>query len=278
LNTGVSERIGVRFLYSPLIKNKLQKENKMTSGTNFLKNSGKLSTPPKPKMNQKETLDSVQIRDCFQTPNYGTKLIVPFIERLVGKKKNFTIWECASGLGKMAKVLTESGFNVISTDLETGFNFLTDKPDFDFDCIITNTPFSLKRKFYMKGLEYNVPFAYLLPADYCGWIIDAIKNGAEKIIPTRRIDYITPNILHNVMRGETWETQPELRLEYEKSKNVPIEKLNKKYLYKDIYSCPTSLLAKYSSSYFHSLWFTVGFNIGKSESIVELSNKMKEDI
>jgi len=53
---------------------------------------------------------------------------------------------------------------------------------------------SLKKKFFEKCIEYNLPLALLIPADYSLWVIDAIrKYGCEKIIPDHRIDYITPN-------------------------------------------------------------------------------------
>jgi hypothetical protein len=43
-------------------------------------------------------------------------------------------------------------------------------------------------------LELDVPFALLIPADYSGWMIQAVDfYGCIKIIPTRRIDYITPS-------------------------------------------------------------------------------------
>lgn len=40
---------------------------------------------------------------------------------------------------------------------------MKDKPDFDFDMIVTNPPYSLKNDFLKKCYEYNKPFALLLP-------------------------------------------------------------------------------------------------------------------
>ena len=73
----------------------------------------------------------------------------------------------------------------------------------------------------------------LIPTDYCGWIIRAIQDGAEKIIPTRRIDYITPSGLSG---------------------------------------------ASGHSANFHSMWLTKGFNLGRTETFVELTKEMKENI
>lgn len=177
-------------------------------------------------------------RDMFQTPNYATKLLIPFIP------KNIThIWEPAAGNLKITNALKESGYNVFSSDIRenlegvTTFDFLNDSDRVDVYhhpfSIITNPPFSLKKQFFEKCIYYNLPFALLIPADYSGWLIDAIDlYKCEKIIPTRRIDYITPS-------GRNGKT---------------------------------------SSSNFHSLWLTRGFNLGKSETFVELTNKLKEDI
>ena len=132
--------------------------------------------PAKTKKPQPQTPENLQGRDFFQTPNYATDLIVPFLRALAwsnGRRGNLVIWECASGDGKISKRLEHHGFEVISTDLQSGFNFLTGTPDFHFDIIVTNPAFSIKQKFYDKCVEYGLPFALLIPADYTGWLIDA---------------------------------------------------------------------------------------------------------
>lgn len=190
--------------------------------------------PRKPKSPQGEDLQGVSGRDLFQTPRYAIDILYPFLEDLAVDK--FRIWECACGKGKIVDRLYAKGFDIFGTDLQgmgVPLNFLTDKSPYPFDCIVTNPPFSLKRKFYEKCREYNVPFALLIPADYSGWIIKAIQEGAEKILPTRRIDYITPTGLSGAS-GHT--------------------------------------------SYYHSMWLTWGFNLGRSETFVELTKKMKENI
>jgi hypothetical protein len=150
--------------------------------------------PTKPKTNQPETPNNIQGRDIFQTPNYATELLIPFIPKNID-----SIWECACGNYKISWVLKNHNYHVVSTDLKYGDNFLaSDINDYLFYskniAIITNPPFSLKRKFFEKCLFYDLPFALLIPADYCLWIIDAIrKYGCEKIIPDHRINYITPN-------------------------------------------------------------------------------------
>ena len=151
--------------------------------------------PEKIKKTQPETPNENQGRDNFQTPNYAIELLIPFIPKNIR-----SIWEPACGKHKISNVLLENGYSVFSSDLgypEPYDNFLTtDFPDEIKDgyAIITNPPYSLKRKFYERCKFHQVPFALLIPCDYCGWIIDAIRlDNSEKIIPTRRIDFITPS-------------------------------------------------------------------------------------
>lgn len=251
----------------------------------------------KPKTPQKQNPGEVDGRDTFQTPNYATDILVPFLKEIkpLSSFRSFRIWECAAGLGKMVKRLEYHKFDVYGSDLNSDsfpkHNFLTQSNGQDFDVIVTNTPFSLKKKFYEQCIRYARPFALLIPADYSGWVIDAVrKHGAEKIIPTRRIDYITPNTLRRIWMGETWEiVKKEMDLE---SPLITMEMYidsypmewqhamadNKQFKFDSIYDAPASLLRKYSSSYFHSMWLTWGFHIGRTETFVELTNEMKDNI
>lgn len=243
--------------------------------------------PKKTKTPQPELLEEVSERDQFQTPYYAVDLLVPFLS--IYGRKGFRIWECAAGMKKISNRLEYWGYDVLSTDLcytgSSKMNFLTDIMSFPFDCIVTNTPFSLKKKFYKKCLEYKVPFALLIPADYSGWIIQAIQDGAEKIIPTRRIDYITPRTLQRIWEGEAWERWgvDTCTLAEWKKAHRPDELANMlhhfpQFHYNSIYDAPADLLRKYSSSDFHSMWLTWGFNLGQTETFVELTNEMKNNI
>ncbi|RPJ69202.1 MAG: hypothetical protein EHM20_16650 [Alphaproteobacteria bacterium] len=201
-----------------------------------------------------------QIRDTFQTPSYAIDLLIPFIP---GGVK--VIWECACGNGKIVKSLENFGFSCYTTDIisndfvDRNFNFITEHLEFDeldaIDCIITNPPFSIKDLFIEKAFEYNIPFAFLINADYSGKTIDWIKRGCEKIVPTSRIAYITPNIVKRVNDGED---------------------LVDMGGYDRIEEIPSVLLYKYSSAQFHSMWLTYKFNLGKTETFVDLSVKERK--
>lgn len=194
--------------------------------------------PTKIKKTQAVDLDKPHGRDLFQTPNYATDILARYIPAGIT-----TIWECAQGQGKISNRLSQHGYKVYGTDIQTGFNFLYDYPKFLIDMdntewsktmIVTNPPFSLKRQFFNRCLYWRIPFALLIPADYCLWTIDAVRiHGCQKIIPTRRIDYITPSGLS----GKTGNT-----------------------------------------SNFHSLWLTRDLGIKATEIFVELTNEMKKNV
>jgi hypothetical protein len=193
----------------------------------------------KNRLPQKGTLDKSQPRDLFRTPRYGTDIILPYIPKHITQ-----IWECAAGECYISEYLNELGYDVISTDIRGDelegvdyHNFLTDEIPSEVDlskcAILTNPPYSLKRKFFNKCVEHNMPFALLLSSDYCQWTIDAIrKDGCEKVVPYRRINFITPTF---------------------KSEKTG------------------------STAYFHTLWMTRYFNIGKTETFVELTKKQREN-
>jgi hypothetical protein len=147
--------------------------------------------PRKPKTNQPKTPNKIQKRDFFQTPAYAVELLILFIP-----DGTLGIWEPACGIMKISDVLKKHGYAVWSTDLLSGKNFLTDEMEHKqfIQAIITNPPFSIKQKFFEKCIEYNLPFALLLPFDMNLWLCEAFdKYNCQALVPNRRIDYITPN-------------------------------------------------------------------------------------
>jgi hypothetical protein len=261
--------------------------------------------PAKTKAPQKATPSVVQGRDLFQTPAYAVDLLIPFIPEYID-----CIWEPACGEGKIVQRLTERGYSVFPSDIRKAegwvnniiYNFLLGDEtgtlpypvweDFQTRkvAIVTNPPFSLKPRFYYKCLEYRVPFALLIPADYSGWIIQACIDGAEKIVPTRRIDYITPNILTRIHEAEVYNAW--LAKEGKNKDNITLLNLkqyhpaawqtilnsySELHNYKNLEEVPQELLHKYSSSDFHSMWLTWGFGLGVTETFVELFLKEKKE-
>jgi len=92
--------------------------------------------------------------DEFITPPEAVYPILPYLPT------DKIYWECTdNGNSGITRVLKENGLRVVST----GFDFLKYTPDFHFDIIITNPPFSLKDAFLERAYELGKPFAFLLP-------------------------------------------------------------------------------------------------------------------
>ena len=123
--------------------------------------------------------------DELYTPESAIDILLPYL------KKDWTIWECAYGTGKLAKSLESRGLKVIG---ERDMDFLGENDGWKetWDCIITNPPFSKKIKFIERCYELKKPFALLLPLT----ALEGIKiqsmfkdNGIQILFPKGRIDF-----------------------------------------------------------------------------------------
>jgi hypothetical protein len=140
--------------------------------------------------------------DEYYTPR---EAILPII-RYLPKEKIY--WEPTDfGESEIVKVLREFDFKVISTHIKDGFDFLKDSPNFDFDVIITNPPYSLKTEFLRKCYEYQKPFALLLPITALEGIERGElfrKFGVEVLILDRRVNFSKTE--KNVWFNTSWFT------------------------------------------------------------------------
>lgn len=127
--------------------------------------------------------------DDFQTPPEALIPLLPFL------KKTWLIWECAQGKGYLTKALRAYGYQVIGSDILTGQNFLTWTPE-QFDCIITNPPYSAKHKFLIRCYALGKPFALLLPLTTLETRTRQklfARHGLEIILFDKRIDFHQPS-------------------------------------------------------------------------------------
>lgn len=133
----------------------------------------------------------------FQTPSEALEPLYPYL------KKEWVIWEPATGKRNLELALCEHNFETIGTDIIMGKDFLTTDPP-PFDCIITNPPFSLKQQFLECCYELGKPFALLLPIT----TFETKKRqelfkkyGVEVIFFDKRINFETPN---KVEKSSAW--------------------------------------------------------------------------
>ncbi len=139
--------------------------------------------------------------DELYTPEYAIKPLLKYLP------KNKIIWECTDfGSSNITKVLKESGFNVISTH-KKDFDFLKDIPDFEFDIIITNPPYSLKDEFLRRCYEYKKPFSLLLPITSLEGIERGKmfrENSVELLVLDRRCNFIYNNAKKSNWFNTSW--------------------------------------------------------------------------
>ena len=94
----------------------------------------------------------------------------------------------------MSKALRQQGYEVVGSDKLTGHDFLFWQPD-QWDCIVTNPPYSIKEKFLERCYKLGKPFALLMP-------LTALesqsrqklytKYGLQMILFPKRINFEVP--------------------------------------------------------------------------------------
>jgi len=130
--------------------------------------------------------------DNIYTPEEAVFPLLNYFDYELERYKS-VVWECCdAGNSAITKVLKNQGYKVISTDIETGFDFLKDTPDFHFDAIVTNPPYSKKTQFLKKCYEYEKPFALLLPITGLEGITrgELFQHyGLSVIVLNRRIEF-----------------------------------------------------------------------------------------
>ena len=139
------------------------------------------------------------------TPQYAVDIIVPYLD------KEKTIWAPFSrDEHNFANYLRELGYKVVNTHIENGQDFLTYRPDFEFDIILDNPPFKNKTKYVERAISFGKPFALFLPLNSFG------DNGIPKLFMEHNLE---PQMLI-----------PDKRTEFENQENKGIS-------FKTVYIC-----------------------------------------
>lgn len=140
--------------------------------------------------------------DEFYTPDEAIYPILKYLD------KDKIYWECTDfGESNITKILKENGYKVIGTNKQE-LDFLKDKPNFEFDVIITNPPYSLKDNFIKKCYEYNKPFLLLLLLLPITALEGKVRNklykekGIEIIVLNKRINFMKSK--KNVYFNTSW--------------------------------------------------------------------------
>lgn len=108
-------------------------------------------------MDSRKVLYSSGGNDECYTPRYAVLPLLKYID------KSKIIW-CPfdEDDSEFVKVFREAGYTVVNTHIRMGQDFLNYTPDFKWDVIISNPPFTNKKAFFERALEFNKPFALLM--------------------------------------------------------------------------------------------------------------------
>ena len=142
-------RMTVSEAYETVAPGKSQDHDKLSAEA---KEPGVVARSIKGAGDQREALDS------YPTPPHA---IASLLRR---ERFDGTTWECASGDGRIVRMMRSVGYDVVGTDIKQGIDFLlTNKV---VDNIVTNPPFDLKNEFIAHAKKsVSRKIAFLLPLE-----------------------------------------------------------------------------------------------------------------
>lgn len=108
-------------------------------------------------INSKEVLYSAGSNDECMTLGYAVEPIIKYIP------KNWVVW-CPFDKedSEFVKQIRANGNKVINSHIDNRQDFYTYEPDEHWDCIISNPPFTNKRKIFERALSFDKPFALIM--------------------------------------------------------------------------------------------------------------------
>lgn len=144
------------------------------------------------KKTNKPVNKSVGHSSSVQTPPIALLPLYPYL------KKEWVIWECASGKGNLVTDLLNHGYKVKWSDIERDpkEDFFVFSPLKGYDCIVTNPPYDIKDKFIKRAYELGKPWAFLMPVESLGGARRQKmyrQYGLEVIFMDKRINFEMPN-------------------------------------------------------------------------------------
>ena len=126
--------------------------------------------------------------ECY-TPDYGVQPILKYIP------KDAIVW-CPFDTkdSEFVKQISQQN-EVIYSHLDTGQDFFTYEPDV-WSCLVSNPPFTNKRKFFERALSFNKPFALIMTNT---WLNDSAPKQLFKdkdlqlLMFDKRMKFLSPD-------------------------------------------------------------------------------------
>lgn len=131
--------------------------------------------------------------ECY-TPRYVVKELLPYLS------KDKIIW-CPFDTeeSEFVKVLSEEGLKVVNSHISYGQDYYAYEPN-RWDIIVSNPPFTNKRKIFERALSFNKPFALLMSNT---WLNDSApkvlfkEKDLQLLMFRNRIKFLNNGIVNN---------------------------------------------------------------------------------
>jgi hypothetical protein len=122
--------------------------------------------------------------DEYNTPRELWENVKDFLPN-----KNVIVWEAFYGNGRSGNILSDLGCTVIQSDVD----FFSDNLKIINSCdvIVSNIPFSIKKKVLIRLKEIDKPFLIIMPAStmFTQYLRDIFGSTLQLIIPNKRMHY-----------------------------------------------------------------------------------------
>jgi hypothetical protein len=150
------------------------------------------------KIDSKAVLYSSGNNDECYTPGYGVEPILKHIVKYQKKQKRaITVW-CPFDKEEsefVKQISTLENVNVVFSHITEGKDFFKYEPK-KWDIIVSNPPFTNKRKFFERALSFKKPFALIMSNT---WLNDSapkqlfMENDLQMLMFTKRMKFISPD-------------------------------------------------------------------------------------
>ena len=145
-------------------------------------------------MKSREILYSKGSNDeCYTLPN-AIKPILKYIP------KDWVVW-CPfdKEYSEFVKQISQTN-RVVYSHIDNGQNFYTYEPNIHWDCIISNPPFTNKRKTFERALSFNKPFALIMSNT---WLNDSApkqlfkEKDLQLLMFEERMKFLNNGVINN---------------------------------------------------------------------------------
>jgi len=134
--------------------------------------------------------------DEWYSPNNVVDLIIPYL-----KNKNYTCIWCPfdTHQSNFVTQLQSNGFKVVYGHINQGNDFFDEYEPVNYDCIVSNPPFSKRQQIFEKLYALKKPFAMVM--NFNG-LFDSLKrhemfkkNKIELLIPKGRMKFYREDLI-----------------------------------------------------------------------------------